>query len=68
MKVFKKTLLVFELLNHLLEKNMKMKNLKKAAQNIYKLFVKAESVLSYNNPAMFNSCLWFNFNAFMVRC
>ena len=25
---------------------------KKAAQNIYKLFVKAESVLSYNNPAM----------------
>ena len=25
---------------------------RKAAQNIYKLFVKAESVLSYNNPAM----------------
>lgn len=25
---------------------------KKAAENIYKLFIKAESVLSYNNPAM----------------
>ena len=31
---------------------MKMKNLKKQHKTIYKLFVKAESVLSYNNPAM----------------
>ena len=45
--------MVFSVLNvSFVREKYENEKFRKAAQNIYKLFVKAESVLSYNSPAM----------------